>query len=773
MKIEFQNETESDKKKEKMNNYISKQKEIKELAINEESERVMKRFEKMRAAGVNGFWKERKRMTKDESSSWFITKDNEGKRIFDAELNKENIANYFETLYKCDVRMHHPYHTLVEEKIGILSQSAETDSDPYGNDRMPTKTEIKEVINRKKNGKATTDWKNELLKKGGDEMVDFVFPVIKAFWREEIPPKQWNAGLITSVWKGKGDRERLMNHRGITVSSSIGTIAEEIIFNRVSKVIQFTQAQAGGKKDGSTADHVFILRNIITIAMKEKREILVTFYDVAKAYDRADMNDMLVIMNEGGVSGKLWRLMKALNENLTAKINTKVGLTREIRREMGGKQGGKLMVSLFAKLMDQLAVDLMAKEDLGIAVGEAKINAQLFVDDAISYAEGYTQQELTLSEVNDFAVRHKLEWGAAKCKTMEIGNKKEKRSSWTLGEKQITKCSSYKYLGEIIMRNGKNNENIKERMNKMKNAVRAIVTCCRNKIMERVGTRVACQLHEAVTLPSLLYNAETWSLNKTEKGIFDRAEIYAWKQMIGLPKTTPTAGIVLTVGSLFTSIRIEMKQLLYLHKVLQKNAEHWARVTLLILWEREIGWAKQLKELLIKWGLESDRAAIQRESTTQWKIKVKQAAEKQNKERLREECETKIRGEIRQKTKTKFVETSITHTEYQRELDPLLAKHQSIKYAKLLIMARYGMLDCANNYASKYGGKLCNVCKVIDDENHRINWCKRLESINLYNGKSKADFQDIYSRDESKCLHIVEIVASLWDLESGKNEMRM
>ena len=93
------------------------------------------------------------------------------------------------------------------------------------------------------------------------------------------------------------------------------------------------------------------------------------------------------------------------------------------------------MVALFAKLMDQLAVDLMEKRELGIKVGESKINAQLFVDDAITYAEGYKQQELTLSEVNDFALRHKLEWGAEKCKTMEIGSRKEKRSNWALGDK--------------------------------------------------------------------------------------------------------------------------------------------------------------------------------------------------------------------------------------------------------------------------------------------------------------------------------------------------
>ena len=82
----------------------------------------------------------------------------------------------------------------------------------------------------------------------------------------------------------------MANQRGITVSSSISTIAEEIISKRINNTAKFTQAQAGGRKGGSTTDHIFTLKNIITIAKKERRKIIITFYDVVKAYDRADMN---------------------------------------------------------------------------------------------------------------------------------------------------------------------------------------------------------------------------------------------------------------------------------------------------------------------------------------------------------------------------------------------------------------------------------------------------------------------------------------------------
>ena len=110
---------------------------------------------------------------------------------------------------------------------------------------------------------------------------------------------------------------------------------------------------------------------------------------------------------------------------------------------------------------------------------------------------------------------------------------------------------------------------------------------------------------------------------------------------------------------------------------------------------------------------------------------------------------------------------------YERKIDPFLAKHESLNYAKVLIMSRYGMLDCANNYAIKYGGKLCKSCNETDDENHRINFCKKWEKLNFCRNQRKVNFQNIYSHDENDCLEIVKVVASLWDLESGKNEMRV
>ena len=91
-----------------------------------------------------------------------------------------------------------------------------------------------------------------------------------------------------------------------------------------------------------------------------------------------------------------------------------------------------------------------------------------------------------------------------------------------LGDKKIEKCDNYKYLGDIINRNGKNDENLKERFNKMKASVRAIIICCSSKLMQKIGVRVIHRLYESETIPALLNNAETWTLNKTERNQIDK-----------------------------------------------------------------------------------------------------------------------------------------------------------------------------------------------------------------------------------------------------------
>ena len=128
-------------------------------------------------------------------------------------------------------------------------------------------------------------------------------------------------------------------------------------------------------------------------------------------------------------------------------------------------------------------------------------------------------------------------------------------------------------------------------------------------------------------------------------------EVWAWKSMISLPKTTPTLAVMFCTRALFASIQIEMKQLLFLHKVLQKEEGHWTKVSLYSIREHNIGWAKQINEILEAWGVEQNWDVIKQKHRNAWKKEVQQAAEKKNKELLISGCVSRQRGEETIKTK--------------------------------------------------------------------------------------------------------------------------
>ena len=223
--------------------------------------------------------------------------------------------------------------------------------------------------------------------------------------------------------------------------------------------------------------------------------------------------------------------------------------------------------------------------------------------------------------------------------------------------------------------------------------------------------RVIIKLHEAVNIPTLLYCSETWTLNKGEMQEADRVELWAWKNMIGLPRTTPNAAVMYTTGAMYPSIRIQEKMLMFLHNILTKDDDSWPKIIYQRMEALNIGWAKQANTLLTEWNLPSDPGTIASKA----------------------------------KTKTKSIIDKLDHPQYKREPNKFLVQNNNLA-ARTMIMGRYGMLQCAANFKGSYGVKLCKTCNVIDDEPHRGNQCIVWEGINRYGKEEKIKFEQYIRR---------------------------
>ena len=105
---------------------------------------------------------------------------------------------------------------------------------------------------------------------------------------------------------------------------------------------------------------------------------------------------------------------------------------------------------------------------------------------------------LLLDFVNEFAEKHKLKWGADN--VMQVSNTAYKPMKWNLGNQEIDSCDTYKYLGDIIMRNGSNKKNFEEREAKVMASTRKILSLCGNAVFRSIRLQALLKMHNCCTM---------------------------------------------------------------------------------------------------------------------------------------------------------------------------------------------------------------------------------------------------------------------------------
>ena len=156
-----------------------------------------------------------------------------------------------------------------------------------------------------------------------------------------------------------------------------------------------------------------------------------------------------------------------------------------------------------------------------------------------------------------------------------------------------------------------------------------------------------------------------------------------------------------------------------------------------------IGWYKSIIETLTHYQLPTDFNQIRSYSYNEWKRNVRDAIEKWNKERLLQDCQTEKDGTTTLKSKTAKIVEQIEKSSYKREPLKELSHFTKLE-TKTLIIARFRMLECGNNYKGTMN-TICDVCNCIDDEEHRLNTCSKFRDTNHYDRPDKIPFATIFS----------------------------
>ena len=247
----------------------------------------------------------------------------------------------------------------------------------------------------------------------------------------ETIPAKWLEGRITPLYKGKGAKADLQNFRGISVNSNIEKAFERVLNNRIQKTLQFTEAQAGGRPGKSTNDQLLVLKAVMKQAHEDNRPLYIAFLDVQKAYDKAWLDAILHTLWQSGIKGRIWRMIRRLNTDLQAQVQTKYGLTRVIHMKDNIRQGGVLSVTEYSKMIDEMC-EVLTNGNIGAKYGHLSIPTLLLMDDITLLADTPTQLQRMLDITFQQARKYHVCFGANKCKVMTVNPDKNRNLGWML-----------------------------------------------------------------------------------------------------------------------------------------------------------------------------------------------------------------------------------------------------------------------------------------------------------------------------------------------------
>ena len=153
----------------------------------------------------------------------------------------------------------------------------------------PKIDEIKKVLKKLKNRKASTDVPAEYIKAaaGSHSYMAALESLYGETWEAIILAELWRKTTISALNKNKGKRKETKNYRGLSIGSTFLKLAMAIILERIRPWYnkQLLPNQNGFRQFFGCPDAIFSIKSIQNISSRLNKEVYVLFVDLTAAYD--------------------------------------------------------------------------------------------------------------------------------------------------------------------------------------------------------------------------------------------------------------------------------------------------------------------------------------------------------------------------------------------------------------------------------------------------------------------------------------------------------
>ena len=520
---------------------------------------------------------------------------------------------------------------------------------------------------------------------------------------------------ISSIFKNKGLKTDLNNDRGVFNVMTVRTVIDNLMYNDYYDIIDqnMSDSNVGGRKERNIRDNLFIVYGIVNYALKEKLEVDINLYDLAKCFDSMWYQETMNDLWDTGIQDDKFALIAKMNEKCNIAIKTPMGVTERFELEKIEMQGTK-----FSNIKCSIQIDTLGKECYSSGEGLFLYKNGVYVpplgmiDDIASFAMSGPDAIKTNAIINAKIESKKLEFGPSKCFNIHIGNSKSTQSNLKVHGENLNVKEYETYLGDIICNTGSNEKNIENRKHQGLAAINQITSMLNLTSLGHFHFEISLVLRDSILISKLVFNSEVWYnvYNAQIEKLEQIDEMYL-RKIFNVAKTAPKVGLYMECGKLPVKFITKMRRIMYYWHILTRNEKEllYKFYSVQKYSPSEGDWVHQVKKDMTDIKLQLSETEIKSLSKCQFQVIVKQKIERLAIEHLLS------------KRKQKSIKLDIKKFNPQ---EYLLSKNLSISEVQNLYKLRNSMIDVKENFKSGHEDDLwCRTCSMFSETQQHLIDC--------------------------------------------------
>lgn len=435
-------------------------------------------------------------------------------------ISKEEWQTYLTNLYRktnngSDKENNEIPETVMRKKNNEIPEIVLNDSTNI------TEKDITTALTKTKNRKSPgpDGINNEMLKYGGKKLYEQLTTMLSKILNEGKIPDEWRRSTSILLFK-KGLTTDPGNYRAINLLNSSLKLLTKIITTKINEATSLSEEQQGFRSGRSCNDAVFTIRQIIEKSIEYNKPAYLCCIDLVKAFDRVQLQDVILLLQKRQVPYKLIRLIENIYTLNTVQAKVKNQLTEPIAVEQGIRQGDSLSPALFNIVIDEVINKVTSKR--GYRMGQKQISIVCYADDAMIAANSEDELQILLHTFNQAAKQYNMSISTAKTKCMTI-SKTPIRCKLEVDGVSIEQVMKATYLGVEISAYGDIEQSVQTQAAKASR----IAGCLSGTIFKNKYLRIETKgrIYRAVVRPIATYTAETRAVTKVTERILENVEM--------------------------------------------------------------------------------------------------------------------------------------------------------------------------------------------------------------------------------------------------------